>query len=183
MRFLKEHKLTWPQIFEAGGMDSRLAIDYRHHLAADHVPGRRRKGKCVNRNLRIAELEKQLEKLLPAKEPGVADLRQLTVPLIRSSGLREIEIPETRAEPSLVLESGILESGIGDGLARLDLFRPLCPAVASTLMDDRYSGVSGFLPGRASLMLDVVVVAMFFVLIALAFQHLFGQVPSKVPAP
>ena len=35
-------------------------------------------------------------------------------------------------------------------------------------MDERYGGVSGFLPGRASLMLDVVVVAMFFVLLALA---------------
>jgi putative membrane protein len=37
-------------------------------------------------------------------------------------------------------------------------------------MTERYPGVSGFLPGRASLMLDVVVVAMFFVLIALAFS-------------
>jgi putative membrane protein len=37
-------------------------------------------------------------------------------------------------------------------------------------MDDRYSGVSGFLPGRASLMLDVVVVSMFFVLLALGFS-------------
>ncbi len=37
-------------------------------------------------------------------------------------------------------------------------------------MDEHYSGMSGFLPGRASLMLDVVVVAMFFVLLALAFS-------------
>jgi putative membrane protein len=37
-------------------------------------------------------------------------------------------------------------------------------------MGDRYNGVSGFLPGRASLMLDVVVVAMFFVLLALGFS-------------
>ena len=37
-------------------------------------------------------------------------------------------------------------------------------------MAERYGGVSGFLPGRASLMLDVVVVAMFFVLLALAFS-------------
>jgi hypothetical protein len=35
---------------------------------------------------------------------------------------------------------------------------------------DPYNGVSGFLPGRASLMLDVVVVAMFFVLLALGFS-------------
>jgi putative membrane protein len=38
------------------------------------------------------------------------------------------------------------------------------------LMDDPYSGVSGFLPGRASLMLDVIVVSMFFVLLALGFS-------------
>jgi putative membrane protein len=35
---------------------------------------------------------------------------------------------------------------------------------------DPYNGVSGFLPGRASLMLDVVVIAMFFVLLALGFS-------------
>jgi putative membrane protein len=33
-----------------------------------------------------------------------------------------------------------------------------------------YSGLGGFLPGRASFMLDVVVVAMFFVLLALAWS-------------
>jgi putative membrane protein len=37
-------------------------------------------------------------------------------------------------------------------------------------MNERYSGVSGFLPGRASLMLDIVVVAMLFVLIAMAYS-------------
>ena len=26
--FVKEHQLAWPQIFEAGGIESRLAIDY-----------------------------------------------------------------------------------------------------------------------------------------------------------
>ena len=26
--FLKEHQISWPQIFEGGGMDSRLAVDY-----------------------------------------------------------------------------------------------------------------------------------------------------------
>jgi putative membrane protein len=34
----------------------------------------------------------------------------------------------------------------------------------------RYGGFSGFLPGRASLMLDVIVVAMFFVILALCFS-------------
>jgi putative membrane protein len=37
-------------------------------------------------------------------------------------------------------------------------------------MDDGYGGVSGFLPGRASLMLDLVVVSMFFVLLALCLS-------------
>jgi putative membrane protein len=37
-------------------------------------------------------------------------------------------------------------------------------------MDDPYGGVSGFLPGRASLMLDVIVISMFFVLLALGFS-------------
>lgn len=37
-------------------------------------------------------------------------------------------------------------------------------------MDEHYSGLSGFLPGRASLMLDVVVIAMFFVVLALAYS-------------
>ena len=26
--FLKEHQIAWPQIFEPGGMESRLAVDY-----------------------------------------------------------------------------------------------------------------------------------------------------------
>jgi putative membrane protein len=45
----------------------------------------------------------------------------------------------------------------------------LTPLIESPPMHD-YSGLSGFLPGRASFMLDVVVVAMFFVLLALAWS-------------
>ena len=37
-------------------------------------------------------------------------------------------------------------------------------------MDERYGGLSGFLPGRASLSLDLIVVAMLFVLVALGFS-------------
>ncbi len=37
-------------------------------------------------------------------------------------------------------------------------------------MDERYGGVSGFLPGRASLSVDLIVVTMLFVLIALGFS-------------
>jgi thiol-disulfide isomerase/thioredoxin len=73
--FVKANKLAWPQIFEAGGMDSRLAIDFGIISLPTMflVDG---EGKVVSRNLRIAELEKQLENLLPAKQAGVADRRQ-----------------------------------------------------------------------------------------------------------
>ena len=73
--FVKENKLTWPQIFEPGGMDSRLATDFCIISLPTLflVDGQ---GKVVSRNLRAAELDKQVEKLLPAKEPGVADRRQ-----------------------------------------------------------------------------------------------------------
>jgi thiol-disulfide isomerase/thioredoxin len=72
--FVKQHKLTWPQIVEAGGMDSRLAIEYGIISLPTMflVDGQ---GKVVNRNLRVSELEKQLEKLLPGKPSGVADRR------------------------------------------------------------------------------------------------------------
>jgi len=70
--FLKEHQATWPQIFEGGGMESRLAIEYgiisvptMFLVDAD--------GKVVSRSLRnSADLDRQLEKLLAPKQPGVA---------------------------------------------------------------------------------------------------------------
>ncbi len=73
--FLKEHKLTWPQIFEAGGMDNRLATDFCI-ISLPTLFLIDAQGKVVSRNLRAAELDKQMEKLLPGKEPGVADRRQ-----------------------------------------------------------------------------------------------------------
>jgi thiol-disulfide isomerase/thioredoxin len=70
--FLKEHQISWPQIFEAGGMDSRLAIDYGIIL----LPSMfliDSDGKVVNRNLRTsAEVDRQLEKMLAAKPASVA---------------------------------------------------------------------------------------------------------------
>jgi thiol-disulfide isomerase/thioredoxin len=70
--FLKEHPVTWPQVFEGGGMESRLAIEYgiisvptMFLVDAD--------GKVVSRSLRnSADLDHQLEKLLAPKQPGVA---------------------------------------------------------------------------------------------------------------
>jgi thiol-disulfide isomerase/thioredoxin len=69
--FIKEHQITWPQIFEPGGMESRLAIEYgiislptMFLLDAD--------GKVINRNLRTAvDVDRQVEKVLTPKQAGV----------------------------------------------------------------------------------------------------------------
>jgi thiol-disulfide isomerase/thioredoxin len=70
--FLKEHEISWPQIFEAGGMDSRLAVDYGIIL----LPSMfliDSQGKVVNRNLRTsAEVARQLEKMIATKPASVA---------------------------------------------------------------------------------------------------------------
>jgi thiol-disulfide isomerase/thioredoxin len=70
--FLKEHQISWPQIFEPGGMDSRLAVDYGIIL----LPSMfliDSDGKVVNRNLRTAaEVGRQLEKILAVKPASVA---------------------------------------------------------------------------------------------------------------
>ncbi len=72
--FLKANPIAWPQIFEGGGMETRLAIEY----GITSVPTMfliDAQGKVVNRNLRTsAEVERQLEKLLAGDKPaaGVA---------------------------------------------------------------------------------------------------------------
>ena len=72
--FLKANPIAWPQIFEGGGMETRLAIEY----GITSVPTMfliDAQGKVVNRNLRTStEVDRQLEKLLPADKPagGVA---------------------------------------------------------------------------------------------------------------
>ena len=70
--FLKEQPMSWPQIFEPGGIDSRLATEYGIISLPTMflVDGQ---GKVVNRSLRTAsEVERQLEKLLSQRQPGVA---------------------------------------------------------------------------------------------------------------
>ena len=70
--FLKEHQISWPQIFEGGGMDSRLAVDYGIILLPSMFLVDSQ-GKVVHRNLRTsAEVDRQLEKLLAAKPASVA---------------------------------------------------------------------------------------------------------------
>jgi len=65
-QYLKEHPIPWPQIYEPRGMDSRLAVEYGIFslptlFLVDAA------GKVVTCTPRTAlELERQLEKLLPA---------------------------------------------------------------------------------------------------------------------
>ena len=70
--FLKSNPLPWSQIFETGGMESRLATEYGIISLPTMIlvdP----QGKVVNRNIRTAaELAKQLEKTLGVKQGGVA---------------------------------------------------------------------------------------------------------------
>lgn len=57
--FLKQNKLSWPQVWEPGGLDSRLA----NELGVLTLPTMiliDQKGNVVHRNIHIAELEKEL---------------------------------------------------------------------------------------------------------------------------
>ncbi len=71
--FQKELNLDWPEIFEPGGIDGRLAVEYGVISLPTMflIDGQ---GKVVDRSLRSAsEVERQLEKTLaPPKPAGVA---------------------------------------------------------------------------------------------------------------
>jgi thiol-disulfide isomerase/thioredoxin len=71
--FLKDNPLPWPQIFEPGGIEkSRFAAEYGI-IALPTMVLVDAQGKVVNRSIRTAaELERQLEKLGPVKQSGVA---------------------------------------------------------------------------------------------------------------
>jgi thiol-disulfide isomerase/thioredoxin len=71
-QFLKENPLPWPQVFEPGGMESRLSTEFGI-ISLPTMILVDAQGKVVNRNIRTsAELDRQLEKILPGKQPGVA---------------------------------------------------------------------------------------------------------------
>jgi thiol-disulfide isomerase/thioredoxin len=70
--FLKAHQIDWPQIFEPGGMESRLAVEYGI-ISLPTMFLVDAEGKVVNRNLRTStEVERQLDKVLSQKPAGVA---------------------------------------------------------------------------------------------------------------
>ena len=61
--YLKDNSLPWPQLYEAGGLDSPLAnalgiLTLPTMLLVD------KDGKVVNRNLRAGEVDTQLRSLL-----------------------------------------------------------------------------------------------------------------------
>jgi thiol-disulfide isomerase/thioredoxin len=61
--FLRQNRLPWPQLYEGGGLDSRLA----NELGVLTLPTMLlvdQKGKVVRRNLHIGELSAELERLL-----------------------------------------------------------------------------------------------------------------------
>jgi thiol-disulfide isomerase/thioredoxin len=70
--FLKENALTWPQIFEGGGLEGRLAVEY----GITSVPTMflaDKQGKVINRNIRTAaDVDRQLEKILGAAQKEAA---------------------------------------------------------------------------------------------------------------
>jgi thiol-disulfide isomerase/thioredoxin len=69
---VKELGMSWPQIFEAGGMDGRLASEFGI-ISLPTMFLVDTEGKVVNRNLRTAsEVERSLEKVLAKKPQGVA---------------------------------------------------------------------------------------------------------------
>jgi thiol-disulfide isomerase/thioredoxin len=71
--FLKANNLAWTQIFEPGGMESRLATEFGI-ISLPTMILVDAEGKVINRNIRTAaDLDVQLEKVLTAKAgPGVA---------------------------------------------------------------------------------------------------------------
>jgi thiol-disulfide isomerase/thioredoxin len=70
--YLKDNALPWPEIFEPGGMDSRLATEFGI-VSLPTMILVDAQGKVVSRSIRTAaELDRQLEKLAAGNPSGVA---------------------------------------------------------------------------------------------------------------
>lgn len=71
--FLKDNPLPWAQIFEPGGIEKNRFVSEYGIIALPTMFLVDGQGKVLNRNLRTAaELERQLDKTLGGKDPGVA---------------------------------------------------------------------------------------------------------------
>jgi thiol-disulfide isomerase/thioredoxin len=73
--FIKDQQMAWPQIFELGGIDSRLATEYGI-ISLPTIFLIDGQSKVLSRSLRTAsDVDRQLEKLLAQKQPGVASAK------------------------------------------------------------------------------------------------------------
>ncbi len=73
--YVKDNRLTWPQIHEPGGLDSRPA----NQLGILTVPTMilvDQQGKVVHRNIQAAELEREVRKLLSSSAAGKPPARR-----------------------------------------------------------------------------------------------------------
>ena len=61
--YLSENRLPWPQVFEQGGRDSRLAVEMGI-LTLPTMILVDQEGKVVNRNVTATELGAELKKLM-----------------------------------------------------------------------------------------------------------------------
>ncbi len=61
--YVKEYGLSWPQIYEEGGLDSRPASELGIHTLPTMILVNK-EGKVVNRNIRVAEIDGELKKLI-----------------------------------------------------------------------------------------------------------------------
>ena len=62
--YLKQNRIPWPQLFEPGGLDSRLA-DELGILSLPTMLLIDPQGRVVSRNIHVSELDAELQKLLP----------------------------------------------------------------------------------------------------------------------
>lgn len=77
--FLKEKKLPWKQIYEAGGFDNRLANDYGV-ITLPLMMLVDPQGKVVSNNLQTAELSAEVKNLVTGKQPASASTRGTGTP-------------------------------------------------------------------------------------------------------
>ncbi len=64
--YLKQHKVTWPQIYQPGGLESPLAVQYGVFSPPVMIL-LDKEGKAVSRNITVAELKNQLPAIFKGK--------------------------------------------------------------------------------------------------------------------
>ncbi|MFO0918923.1 MAG: TlpA disulfide reductase family protein [Planctomycetaceae bacterium] len=65
-QYVTQNKITWPQIYQPGGLDSPLAVQYGI-FSPPVMFLLDKSGKVISRNITVAELKQQLPQLLKGK--------------------------------------------------------------------------------------------------------------------